>query len=138
VLAPLTGLRGAGVDRDDLSNWFLVLRDLERSSPSCDIERVAAGRASTQQEVDGRAADGEVLVVSPPAAPAIDVFALVLAEIERADDEESRGRPARPRSLAAAGRDAHRVPFLELDASRCGLGGDAGPGGDLVEDCPRR
>src|SRR6266496_5668342 len=55
------------------------------------------------------------LPVSPPVALAIDVFARSLAEIGRADDEELEalrpGLVASPRT----GRDAHRVPFLELD-----------------------
>src|SRR2546430_17360051 len=54
-------------------------------------------------------------LVSPPIALAIDVFARSLAEIGRADDEDLEalrpGRVAAPRT----GRDAHRVPFLELD-----------------------
>src|SRR3954466_7956011 len=54
-------------------------------------------------------------LVSPPVALAIDVFARSLAEIGRADDEDLEGlRPglvAPPRT----GRDAHRVPLLELD-----------------------
>src|SRR5205807_2206019 len=51
----------------------------------------------------------------PPVALAIDVFARSLAEIGRADDEDLEalrpGLVASPRT----GRDAHRVPFLELD-----------------------
>src|SRR5829696_2884633 len=54
-------------------------------------------------------------LVSPPVAPALDVFARILAEIGRADDEDLEalrpGLVAPPR----AGRDAHRVPFVELD-----------------------
>src|SRR6478672_2562797 len=54
-------------------------------------------------------------LVSPPVALAIDVFARSLAEIGRADDEDLKalrpGLVASPRT----GRDAHRVPFLELD-----------------------
>src|ERR671910_1659306 len=54
-------------------------------------------------------------LVSPPVALAIDVFARSLAEIGRADDEDLEalrpGLVASPRT----GRDAHRVPFLELD-----------------------
>src|SRR5205085_8471502 len=54
-------------------------------------------------------------LVSPPVALAIDVFARILAEVGRADDEDLEalwpGLVASPR----AGRDAHRVPFLELD-----------------------
>src|SRR5215510_11265982 len=57
---------------------------------------------------------GSVLV-SPPVALAIDVFARILAEIGRADDEDLEA--LRPGLVASprAGRDAHRVPFLELD-----------------------
>src|SRR5437016_10666555 len=55
------------------------------------------------------------LLVSPPVALAIDVFARILAEVGRADDEDFEalwpGLVASPR----AGRDAHRVPFFELD-----------------------
>src|SRR2546427_4264032 len=54
-------------------------------------------------------------LVSPPVALAIDVFARSLAEIGRADDKDLKalrpGLVASPRT----GRDAHRVPFLELD-----------------------
>src|SRR5437867_10448042 len=54
-------------------------------------------------------------LVSPPVALALDVFARSLAEIGRADDEDLEalrpGLVASPRT----GRDAHRVPFLELD-----------------------
>src|SRR5207248_2797062 len=55
------------------------------------------------------------LLVNPPVALTIDVFARILAEVGRADDEDLEalwpGLVASPR----AGRDAHRVPFLELD-----------------------
>src|SRR3989441_10079207 len=54
-------------------------------------------------------------LVSPPVALAIDVFARTLAAIGRGDDEDLKalrpGLVASPRT----GRDAHRVPFLELD-----------------------
>src|ERR671914_1081477 len=54
-------------------------------------------------------------LVSPPVAPAIDVFARSLGEIGRSDDEDLEalrpGLVASPRT----GRDAHRVPFLEVD-----------------------
>src|SRR5881227_951689 len=57
----------------------------------------------------------EQALVSPPIALAIDVFALSLAEIGRADHEDLEtlrpGLVASPRS----GGDAHRIPFLELD-----------------------
>src|SRR6478609_1154314 len=55
------------------------------------------------------------VLVSPPVAPALHVFARILAEIGRADDEDLKalrpGLVASPRT----GRDAHRVPFLELE-----------------------
>src|SRR5256714_3486825 len=54
-------------------------------------------------------------LVSPPVALALNVFARSLAEIGRAHDEDLEalrpGLVASPRT----GRDAHRVPFLELD-----------------------
>src|SRR5919198_6617216 len=54
-------------------------------------------------------------LVSPPVALAIDVFARILAEVGRADDEDLEalwpGLVASPRT----GWDAHRVPFFELD-----------------------
>src|ERR687895_1153669 len=54
-------------------------------------------------------------LVSPPIAPALDVFARSLAEIGRADDEDLEA--LRPGLVASpcTGRDAHRVPLLELD-----------------------
>src|SRR3989454_3545166 len=54
-------------------------------------------------------------LVSPPVALAIDVFAPSLPEIGRADDEDLEA--LRPSLVASprTGRDAHRVPFLELD-----------------------
>src|SRR5213078_1620490 len=54
-------------------------------------------------------------LVSPPVALAIDVFARSLAEIGRADDEDLEA--LRPGLVASpcTGRDAHRVPFRELD-----------------------
>src|SRR3954463_12097156 len=55
------------------------------------------------------------LLVSPPVALAIDVFAPSLPEIGCADDEDLEA--LRPSLVAPprTGRDAHRVPFLELD-----------------------
>src|SRR5213593_3726646 len=54
-------------------------------------------------------------LLSPPVALALDVFARSLAEVRRADDEHLEalrsGLVASPRT----GRDAHRVPLLELD-----------------------
>src|SRR6266550_8211816 len=54
-------------------------------------------------------------LVSPPVALTIDVFARILAEVGRADDEDLEalrpGLVASPRT----GRDAHRVPLFELD-----------------------
>src|SRR5437867_817642 len=54
-------------------------------------------------------------LVSPPVALALDVFARSLAEIGSANDDDLEalgpGLVASPRT----GRDAHRVPLLELD-----------------------
>src|SRR6266702_4483091 len=54
-------------------------------------------------------------LVTPPVALALDVFARSLAEVGRADDDDLEaprpGLVASPRT----GRDAHRVPFFELD-----------------------
>src|SRR5918999_2468782 len=54
-------------------------------------------------------------LVSPPVALPLDVFARSLAEIGRADDEDLEalrpGLVASPRT----GRDADRIPLLELD-----------------------
>src|SRR3954469_24028102 len=52
---------------------------------------------------------------SPPAALALDVCTRTRAEIGRADGEDLE--PLRPGLVAPprTGRDAHRVPFLELD-----------------------
>src|SRR6059058_6701218 len=54
-------------------------------------------------------------LVSPPVALAFDVFARSLAEIGRADDDDLEA--LRPGLVASpcTGRDAHRVPLLELD-----------------------
>src|SRR5436305_14027927 len=53
--------------------------------------------------------------VGPPAAPAVDVAARVMAEVGRADDEELES--LRPGLVASprARRDSDRVPFPELD-----------------------
>src|SRR3954447_6285122 len=54
-------------------------------------------------------------LASPPVAPAVDISALSVAEMGCADDEQLEslrpGLVASPRT----GRDADRVPFLELD-----------------------
>src|SRR5438093_8473040 len=54
-------------------------------------------------------------LVSPPVALAMDGFAPSLPEIGRADDEDLEA--LRPSLVASprTGRDAHRVPLLELD-----------------------
>src|ERR687888_2761725 len=54
-------------------------------------------------------------LVSPPVAPALDVLARSPAEIGRADDEDLES--LRPGLVASpgTGRDAHRIPVLELD-----------------------
>src|ERR671934_1765304 len=54
-------------------------------------------------------------LVSPPVALALDVIARSLAEIGRADDDDLEA--LRPGLVASphTGRNAHRVPFPELD-----------------------
>src|SRR5207253_7003674 len=54
-------------------------------------------------------------LVSPPVALTVDVFARILAEVGRADDEDLEA--LRPGLVVSprAGRDPHRVPFFELD-----------------------
>src|SRR5437763_7754457 len=54
-------------------------------------------------------------LVSPPVALALDVLARSLAEMGRADDDDLEA--CRPGLVASpcTGRDAHRVPLLELD-----------------------
>src|SRR5687767_2659260 len=54
-------------------------------------------------------------LVSPPVALALDVFARSLPEIGSANDDDLEA--LRPGLVASprAGRDAHRVPLLELD-----------------------
>src|SRR4051794_2769941 len=74
------------------------------------------GRGSSS--LPGRTEHASIRVlalVSPPVAPALDVFARVLAEIGRADDDDLEA--LRPGLVASprAGRDAYRVPLLELD-----------------------
>src|SRR3954463_14403189 len=54
-------------------------------------------------------------LVSPPVALTLHVFARILAEIGRPEDENLEA--LRPALVASprAGRDAHHVPLLELD-----------------------
>src|SRR5437763_16775029 len=54
-------------------------------------------------------------LVSPPVALTLDVFARILTEIGRADHDDLE--PLRPGLVASprTGRDADRVPLLELD-----------------------
>src|SRR6266508_1865023 len=54
-------------------------------------------------------------LVSPPVALAIDVFARILAEVGRADDEDLESPGPGLVASPGTGRDAHRVPFFELD-----------------------
>src|SRR5262249_33996539 len=71
-------------------------------------------RLTVTSSPDSHANRSEFLV-GPPVAPAIDVFTRILAEVGRADDEELEAlRPALVASPRAR-RDAHRVPFPELD-----------------------
>src|SRR5213080_2707140 len=54
-------------------------------------------------------------LVSPPVALAIDIFARSVAEIGRADDDNLEAFWPALVSSPRTGRDAHGVPFLELD-----------------------
>src|SRR5512133_3504311 len=54
-------------------------------------------------------------LVSPPVALTIDVFARILAEVGRADDEHLEALWPRLVASPRAGRNPHRVPFFELD-----------------------
>src|SRR5215475_9753384 len=75
------------------------------------MDRRARRRPAPRRWTARRAA----LLVSPPVAPAFDVVARGVSEIGRADDEDLEA--VRPGLVASphAGRDAHRVPFAELD-----------------------
>src|SRR5918995_4793770 len=54
-------------------------------------------------------------LVSPPVALALDVFARSVAEIGRADDDDLESPGPGLVASPGTGRDAHRVPLLELD-----------------------
>src|SRR6476469_10933204 len=54
-------------------------------------------------------------LVSPPIAPAVDVSARIVAEVGRADDEDLEAFRSGLVASPHPGRDAHRVPFLELE-----------------------
>src|SRR5688500_20233236 len=54
-------------------------------------------------------------LVSPPVALALDLFARSSAEIGRADDEDLEALRAGLVASPRTGRDAHRVPLLDLD-----------------------
>ena len=81
-----------------------IAEDWPRRGHGIDVERPLAPRPR-------RSHVRTTPLVSPPIALAIDVFARILAEVGRADDEDLEalwpGLVASPR----AGRDAHRVPF---------------------------
>src|SRR5829696_8725517 len=107
------------------TSWKLQ-RHLGRSvsyatpGPSLGRSQVIPGhwRSRAADIYDGRYPGSCLLrqrLVSPPIALAFDVFARILAEIGRAEDEDLEA--LRPGLVASprAGRDAHRVPFLELD-----------------------
>src|SRR4051794_27462910 len=87
-------------------------------APSSDGMRVSANRLIPRVAGRPRArldAWPSAVLVSPPVAPAIDVFARSLAEIGRADDEDLEALGPGLVAAPHAGRDAHRVPFPELD-----------------------
>ena len=99
-------------ERDPLSYGF-QLTGARALSQWCPALVVSRSPASYDWRTGARRAFARL--VSPPVALALDVFARSLAEIGRADDEDLEalrpGLVASPRT----GRDAHRVPFLELD-----------------------
>src|SRR3954468_23455661 len=74
------------------------------------MERASPG--DTKLRVTGM---GVLLLVRPPVALPLDVVAASLAETGRADDDDHEA--LRPRLVAAPrpGRNAYRVPLLELD-----------------------
>src|SRR4051812_40753862 len=55
------------------------------------------------------------LLVRPPVALSVDVSARIVTEVGRADDEDLEALRTRLVTTPRAGRDAHRVPLLELD-----------------------
>src|SRR5437764_6494776 len=81
------------------------------ATPAGARDAVAAWMSCFRESIPARTR----LLVGPPAALAIDVFAPSLPEIGRADDEDLKA--FRPSLVASprTGRDADRVPFLELD-----------------------
>src|SRR5215218_7765420 len=89
-----------------------------RASPATTSIRSSRRSPTASPTSDSRPNDQDfrtALLVSPPVALAIDVFARSLAEIGRADDEDLEAlRPGLVTS-PRTGRDAHRVPLLELD-----------------------
>src|SRR5581483_2501015 len=54
-------------------------------------------------------------LAGPPVAPALHVFARIVAQVRRTDDEDLEAVRARLVAPPHAGRDAHGVPLLELD-----------------------
>src|SRR4029077_13997103 len=86
----------------------------------CTLDREAVSaqspRAGRNHEENTPVCHGaRTALLSPPVTLAIDVFARIVAEIGRADDEDLKA--VRPSLVASprTGRDAHRVPLLELD-----------------------
>src|SRR3954454_7189356 len=57
----------------------------------------------------------DLVLVRPPVAPALDVLTPTLAEAGRADDEDLQALRAGLVAAPRTGRDAHRVPLLEVD-----------------------
>src|SRR5690349_20777539 len=58
---------------------------------------------------------GGAMLVSPPVALALDVFARSVAKIGRADDEDLKALRSGLIASPHTWRDAHRVPFLQVD-----------------------
>jgi len=112
------------------SAYLLILAQLARATGArqgLDLHPVTNGREAGSAlrhllELKPMPSRGHIVdfdlasaLVGPPVAPSLDVFARSVAEIGRADDEDlealGSGLVASPRT----GRDAHRVPLLELD-----------------------
>src|SRR5262249_45701657 len=95
------------------------MRSFPRGRIAATIDRPRIVRTSTPPAENSRSTvrfyQAEAELVSPPVALAVHVFAWILAEIRRANDEQLEA--LRPGLIASpgAGRDAHRVPLPHLD-----------------------
>src|SRR4051794_28704196 len=75
------------------------------------------GRSSGSHTPGGRRRSrrSEAGLVGPPAAPALDVLARILAEAGRTEDEDLEALRAALVAAPRSGRDADHVPFHDLD-----------------------